>query len=525
MIKNPRMKTVMKHDFSKVPRADIPRSNFRRSHGLKTTFDSGYLIPIYVDEALPGDTFNVKLTSVARLATPLTPFMDNLHMDFFFFAVPNRLLWTNWQRFMGERDPDPDSSTDYTVPTVPTVSGGFTEQSLADYFGLPIGVHPLSVNALHFRAYNLIYNEWFRDQNIQDSVKVDRDDGPDLLSDYVVLKRGKRHDYFTSCLPWPQKGEEIQLPLGSDAPIYGKGVVFDGTQNNDNLINILDVPEGNLKLLQSGNEYVSGFTGSAGTGQLMTDLSGATASTINSLRQAFQLQKLLERDARGGSRYTEILKSHFRVESPDSRLQRPEYLGGGSSLVNVTPIPQTSQSDTTKQGHLTAVGFQSQSGIGFTKSFVEHCTIIGMVSVRADLTYQQGMNRMWSRQTKYDYYWPALANIGEQSVLNKEIFTQGTGDDDLVFGYQERWAEYRYYPSKITGILRSEAAASLDLWHLSQDFGALPVLNSAFIQENPPVDRVVAVTDEPEFIFDSYFDIITTRPMPIYSVPGLIDHF
>lgn len=512
--------SVMKHDFSQIPHAEIPRSNFRRSHGLKTTFDSGYLVPIYVDEALPGDTFNLKISSLARLATPLVPFMDNVHMDFFFFAVPNRLLWDNWQKFMGEQT-NPGDSTDYTIPTVTSTGGiGFVEGSLADYFGIPTKTaNALTANALHFRAYNLIYNEWFRDQNLVNSETVDKDDGPDAIADYVLLKRGKRHDYFTSCLPWPQKGDAVDLPLGEKANI--KADLAGGSADQ---LGLWDIAGNAREFLINGTELLIHGT-NVPDAILYADLSQATSATINSLREAFQLQRLLERDARGGTRYTEIIRSHFRVDSPDSRLQRPEYLGGGSSPLTVTPIAQTSQSATTEQGKLAAVGYHSQSGIGFTKSFVEHSVIIGLVNVRADLTYQQGMNRMWSRQTKYDFYWPALAHLGEQEVLNKEIWASGGAADELVFGYQERWAEYRYFPSKITGILRSNATLSLDLWHLSQDFATLPALNQDFIEENPPIDRVVAVTTEPEFIFDSYIDVTCTRPMPTYSVPGLIDHF
>jgi hypothetical protein len=521
------MKSVMQHQFSQVPRAEIPRSTFNRTHGYKTTFDSGYLIPFYVDEALPGDTFKVDPTLFARMATPIYPIMDNLFLETFYFAVPLRLLWDNFEKFMGSQD-NPNDSTDFLVPTISPNTGGFISQSLEDYFGLPVGVDGISVNSLHHRAYNLIWNEWFRDQNLQDSVTVDTDDGPDTYSDYTLLRRGKRHDYFTSALPWPQKGTGVELPLGDRAYVKVDDISPSISNMDGQYVVGIENSGGVFTLGGSNTSQTVNSTNQANSSQInfYADLSTATASTINSLREAFQLQRMLEKDARGGTRYTEVIQTHFSVTSPDARLQRPEYLGGGSSPIVVNPVAQTTSTDVTSpQGNLAGYATATQNGRGFVKSFTEHCVIIGLLNVRADLTYQQGIPRMFSRQTRYDFYWPSLAHLGEQEILNKEIYAQGTSADEDVFGYQERYAEYRYFPSKITGKMRSSYPQTLDAWHLSQDFASLPALNSTFIEENPPVDRVIAVPSEPQFILDSYIQCQTTRPMPVYSVPGQIDHF
>lgn len=536
-MKNFKNKSVNAHQFAMIPKTDIPRSTMRSETNHKTTFDAGYLVPIFVDEVLPGDSFKLNMTAFARLATPLFPIMDNLHLDSFFFFVPNRLVWANWVKFQGEQA-NPGDSISYTIPQVVSPASGFAVGSLYDYMGLPTvgqitAAQTISVNALPLRAYNEIYNEWFRDENLQNSTTVLMTDGPDPNTNYTLLRRGKRFDYFTSALPWPQKGNiAVSLPLGTSAPLKSNAgsVTMYGTAAG--AVTQLSFPAapGNVATAAATTAGAAtyGPAGTTVTG-MYADLSAATAATINQLRQAFTIQQLLEKDARGGTRYTEIILSHFGVKSPDARLQRPEYLGGGTTAININPIAQTSATGVTggsaPLATLSAMGTTLASGHGFSQSFTEHGYIIGLISVRADLNYQQGLRKMWSRLTRYDFYMPTFANLGEQAILNKEIYCVGTpAQDDGVFGYQERWAEYRYFPTMITGLFRSTSAGTIDPWHLAQRFTALPTLNATFISDTPPLSRTLAVgaaANGQQLIADCFFNLTRARPMPLYSVPGL----
>lgn len=574
---------VKGHRFSDAPAMYMRRTKFDRSHVYKTTFDSGKLIPVFVDEVLPGDTCRLNVRYFSRLATPIKPIMDNIYLDWFFFFVPNRLIWNHWQNFCFEQE-DPDDSTDYVIPTVTAAANSNNNYvgSLWDYFGLPVNTsnNISGVSALPFRAVYLIWNEWFRDENLQKSVKIQKGDANEILdssratdqpswvfssgitivSGHACPPRGKRHDYFTSALPWTQKGPGVSIGLAGTASIVDPsptaGYLLHSTSNQLAAVSAYggDASSSGGKRKASGSGSISfnrgsdsnwsnvgGFAGNSSDSITMSaqpasgflandsyvDLDTSSIFTINSLRTAFQMQKFYERLARGGSRYTEVLRSFFGVVSPDARLQRPEFLGSFTKMMNINPIAQTSSTnDTTPQGNLSAYGVTGAKFHGFTKSFVEHGYIIGFVCARADLTYQQGINKMWLRSTVYDFYWPTFAHLGEQAIELREIYAQGTEDDATVFGYQERYAEYRYKPSQITGKFRSSVTGgNLDVWHLSQYFETAPKLNPEFIEEDVPIGRIIAVPSEPQFLIDIGFKYTTVRPMPMFGTPGLVDHF
>lgn len=523
MHRNP---SVSAHDFAMTPKTNIPRSKFRADKTLKTTFDGGYLNPILVEEVLPGDDWTLDMTSFVRMATPLYPIMDNLHLDIFFFNVPNRLVWDNWIFFMGEQR-SPGDSISFNIPKKTSPAGGFAINSIYDLMGLPCagqitGADTTTINCLPLRAYNLIYNEWFRDENLINWVTTSLADGPDTTSTFALQRRGKRPDYFTTCLPWPQKSTNTIY-----GALTGNAVVKTDANVNSDIAVYSTVQPGYVKM-GAATTYVQRTGTNDSTAPLYTDLTTATGIAINTFRQAIMIQEFLERDARGGTRYTELVRRHFGVVSPDARLQRPEYLGGGHVEINVAPIAQAGQTGltggTTPLGTLGAMAQATGRNIGFRRAFTEHGYIIGLACVRADLTYQQGTRKHWSRDTRYDYYDPSFANLGEQAVLQKEIYTLGqAGPDATVFGYQGRWDEYRYFPSEIVGLFNSKHAGTLDPWHLAQNFTSAPTLNKTFIEETPPVQRVLAVTaqDAKQFLGDFFFRFTLARQMPMYNVPGI----
>lgn len=541
-----RIKSSSQHSFAVAPQADIPRSSFRRNMNYKTTMNAGYLTPVFVDEVLPGDTFNLSITSFARILSPLKyPILDNLYLDYQFYFVPTRLVFDDYEKFFGSSKGKEGKwayDDSHLMPGITAPEGGFTVGSLADYFGLPTGVANIKVNALPFRAYNLIYSDWYLPSVYElDQPVLKTDSTDDDIADYPLVKRLKRADAFTAALPEPQRGPGVDLPLGAYAPVrtvdgqvadadVGKGYlnwtnINTGEPQIGIANNTLSIEEGNYATYMNGAYGAIDNHNPVKPRNLFADLSSATAATINSIRQAFQLQRALERDERGGVRYISVLLSHFGVRSPDARLQRSEYLGGGSTPIQIHSVASTSGNDERQQASLAAFGLSGTTGVGFVKSFVEHGYVIALASIRADNTYQQGIPKMFDRWARFDYYWPVFAHLGEEVIKNRTIYAQGTAEDDQPFGYQERYWDYRYGVSKITGELRSTYSTPLDSWHLAQKFNNLPKLNQEFLEVDVPMSRVKAVVDGPDFLYDSLINLNCVRPMPLFGIPGLVDHF
>lgn len=537
-----RLNSAMGNRFNATPSVKAPRSQFDLSRRYKTTFDGGKLVPFLLMEVMPGDTFNCRTNGFFRLATPLKPIMDTIKLTTFYFYSPNRLLWSNFQKFMGEQE-SPGDSISYTIPQVVMPAGGPTPAGayeLWNYLGVPAGTQitgSFSISALPSRMYNRVYRDWFKDENLQNAPQLDTGDSADNKDNYPLRRRGKRFDYFTSCLTAPQKGSAVTIPVGAQtAPV---NLIPYTTTNNANLMKVATTDA----LLSAGRTFTTDANGKLvdnvpenvvidPNGRWQADLSSALATSINSLRLAEMTQVFLERNARGGTRYIEIIRSQFGVVSDDARLQRTEYLGGGSSEINTHPVPLTTKGDGTStgaQGNLAAYGTGSVENHGFNKSFTEHGYIMGIMHVGIDLTYQQGLERHWSRSTRLDYPWPVFANIGEQAVYMKELYLQGdaagANHDNNVFGYQERYAEMRYGMSLITGKFASTYATPLDMWHGSQKFTSEPSLGDTFIQDTPPFDRLIAVTTEPHFLCDIYHKVTVGRVLPVYGIPGLGQRF
>lgn len=540
--------------FANNPTIDISRSKFDRSFTHKTTFNTGDLIPIYCDTTImPGDTVKMRMSEVVRMATPIAPVLDNANMDTYFFFVPYRLIWDHFKSFMGENETAPwIQSVAYEIPQIKApATVGWHKGSLADYFGYPTEVPDYEASALPFRAYSLIYNEWFRDENLKNPLYISKGDTTivgtdktDLGASYdpvvdtqkgaAPIKAAKYFDYFTACLPGAQKGPAINVPLGTEAPIMLKPSVEGTLTSGMDGKPIRAIAGSGATLSLKVNEVGGATLGSGNQGAMLADLSNAVGATINQLRQAFQIQKFYERQALGGTRYIEMVKSHFEVTNPDFRMQRPEYLGGERIPINMNQVIQSSETDTTPMG--TTGAFSVTSNVNedlFTHSFTEHGILIGLAVVRTVHTYQQGLNRMYSKKKFTDFYFPEFANLGNQAVLNKEIYCQapsvvdsdGNVINEQAFGYQEAWATERYFPDIVTGEFRSNYATSLDVWHYADDYNALPSLGSDWIDETDQnVARTLAVQSQDQFIGDFYFGCVYTRPMPLWSVPGLIDH-